>query len=109
MSLKEELSSVMGQDLNTLYKRNLLKEILQNYALNFIYNSRYNKLIFTGGTCLRKVYGLNRLSEDLDFDYERGFNLTGFDSDITGYFVSQVYQNITYRWSKLKNTLFIKF
>jgi len=109
MSLKEELSSVMGQDLNTLYKRNLLKEILQNYALNFIYNSRYNKLIFTGGTCLRKVYGLNRLSEDLDFDYERGFNLTGFDSDITGYFVSQGYQNITYRWSKLKNTLFIKF
>ncbi len=40
------------------------------YILNFIYNdSQYKNLIFTGGTCLRKIYGLSRLSEDLDFDY----------------------------------------
>ena len=52
---------------------NLLKEALQFYALDFIYNSVYGQnLIFTGGSALRICYGLNRLSEDLDFDLEQG-------------------------------------
>ena len=53
------------------YIRNLLKEYLQIYVLYFIYTSSdYNKnLIFTGGTCLRHFFGLERLSEDIDFDY----------------------------------------
>lgn len=46
-----------------------LKEELQNYILYAIYNNSDSKnLVFVGGTCLRKVYGLNRLSEDLDFE-----------------------------------------
>lgn len=55
-----------------LYIRNLLKEYLQVYVLNYIYTtSEYSKvLIFKGGTCLRHFYDLGRLSEDLDFDYE---------------------------------------
>ncbi len=57
-----------------LYRRNLLKEAIQQYVLNYIYNSDYgNQYIFKGGTCLRFCYDLPRLSEDLDFD------VLGFD------------------------------
>lgn len=53
------------------YTQNILKEYLQAYLLYFVYTSPlYKSLIFTGGTCLRHFYGLERLSVDLDFDYE---------------------------------------
>lgn len=56
---------------NRAYLLNLLKEKLQDYILYFIFtNKDFKDLIFTGGTCLRKIYGLGRLSVDLDFDYE---------------------------------------
>ncbi|MDP1722209.1 MAG: nucleotidyl transferase AbiEii/AbiGii toxin family protein [Candidatus Gottesmanbacteria bacterium] len=62
-------------DTNT-YQRNLVKERWQDEILSFVYHdSVYNKLIFTGGTCLRKAYGLNRLSEDLDFDIPMGISV----------------------------------
>lgn len=55
---------------NPLYIRSALKEYLQVYMLNFIYTHKeYSKIfLFTGGTCLRHCFGLNRLSEDIDFD-----------------------------------------
>jgi predicted nucleotidyltransferase component of viral defense system len=50
-------------------KRIILKEVLQAYVLDYIYNHpSYRQLNFYGGTCLHVVYHLNRLSEDLDFD-----------------------------------------
>jgi len=53
--------------------QNLLKETLQWFVLDFLFNSPYGKdLIFTGGSALRVGYNLNRLSEDLDFDLETG-------------------------------------
>lgn len=53
--------------------KNFLKETLQFYALDFICNSVYGQdLIFTGGSALRIFYGLNRLSEDLDFNLGQG-------------------------------------
>ena len=70
----EEMRSLLNkqgiQNKSNLYIRSLLKEFLQIYVLNFIYlNQIYNKVfVFTGGTCLRHCFGLNRLSEDLDFD-----------------------------------------
>ncbi len=51
--------------------RNLLKEALQFYVLDFIYNSPYGRnVIFTGGSTLRICFELNRLSEDIDLDLE---------------------------------------
>ncbi len=71
-----------------LYLRTLLKEYIQDYILNFIYtDSSYKNFIFTGGTCLRKVYGLNRLSEDLDFDYEKEFDIDELATDLRAYLV----------------------
>lgn len=58
---------------NKAHVLNLIKEGIQTYILYFIYtNNRFKDLVFTGGTCLRRVYGLNRLSVDLDLDHETG-------------------------------------
>jgi predicted nucleotidyltransferase component of viral defense system len=65
------------------YLYNVLKGYLQLLVLSFIYNSRYARLIFKGGSCLRICFGLPRLSEDLDFDYEEGFPVSNFFTDLT--------------------------
>lgn len=49
-----------------------LKEYLQYFVLDFLYNSELKDLIFYGGSCLRILYELPRMSEDLDFEAEKG-------------------------------------
>ena len=75
------------------YLLNLLKEKLQDYILYFIgAHKEFNGLIFTGGTCLRKIYGLNRLSVDLDLDYaDENFSHDAFAEKLTRWF-AQTYQ-----------------
>jgi predicted nucleotidyltransferase component of viral defense system len=53
-------------------------DYLQDIALLGIYREFSNKLVFKGGTCLYKVYKLNRFSEDLDFAAEKGFKPKDF-------------------------------
>lgn len=68
-------------------KRILLKEFLQGYALDFLYNHPlYRKLNFYGGTCLHVIYGLNRLSEDIDLDNSMGINLDNLEIDLLTFF-----------------------
>lgn len=95
---------------NQLYIRNLVKEEIQNYILNFVYNdSVFQNLIFTGGTCLRKLYGLDRLSEDLDFDYGFNFDIDNFALQVKNYFYSELtYQKVSVKVSGNKQTVFIK-
>jgi len=68
--LKKKLYDLAARgemDAETL--RNVLKEELQFYVLNFIYHhSEYNKWIMYGGSALRIIHGLNRMSVDLDFE-----------------------------------------
>ena len=65
--LNEELSSYIN--ISPDIKQNKIKEILQFYALNFIYNHpKYNKWIMYGGSALRIIHGLDRMSIDLDFE-----------------------------------------
>ena len=64
-------------------KRIFLKEAAQSLVLDFIYNHKsYRGMNFYGGTCLRVVYGLNRLSEDLDLDNQGGINLDSLGEDL---------------------------
>lgn len=50
-------------------RRNALKEELQFYVLNFIYHHRqYCKWVMYGGSALRVIHGLDRMSVDLDFE-----------------------------------------
>lgn len=96
-----------------IYERNVKKEQLQDVILQYVYNtSGYNTLLFTGGTCLKKVYGLNRLSEDLDFDIPKNitFDIRVFADDLKKYLLSlRVFGPITTKISKNNQTVFIKF
>lgn len=95
------------------FERNVKKEQLQDVILQYVCNtSTYNKLIFTGGTCLRKVYGLNRLSEDVDFDIPKdlNFDIHVFAKDIKKYLLSlREYTSIETKIPGSNQTVFIKF
>ena len=65
MISKEQLVKIARKTNLHLYQQEkdyLLKVFLFNYYRKF------NNAIFKGGTCLRYLYGLNRFSEDLDFN-----------------------------------------
>src|SRR3989338_1868701 len=66
----DDLASFGGIDAET--RRTALKEELQFYVLNFIYHHpEYNKWIMYGGSALRVIHGLDRMSVDLDFEVSR--------------------------------------
>jgi len=76
--MSEQISIVLKRKLDDLgaygeidaeTRRNTLKEELQFYILNFIYHHpEYNKWIMYGGSALRIIHGLDRMSVDLDFE-----------------------------------------
>ncbi|OGZ27957.1 MAG: hypothetical protein A2365_02800 [Candidatus Nealsonbacteria bacterium RIFOXYB1_FULL_40_15] len=107
--LKEIQAKASGK--NRFLVRNLVKEEIQNYILNFVYqNPVYQQLIFTGGTALRKLYGLDRLSEDLDFDYTFRFDINDFLKNLKAYFVSKLqYKEAEFKVSGNGQTLFVRF
>ena len=54
---------------NPAHKKYIIKEYIQLMILNFLATSKFVKQItFIGGTNLRLVKGIDRFSEDLDFD-----------------------------------------
>lgn len=101
----QELEKIVNtgkeKGLQNAYITNSLKEYLQIYVLYFIYTSpTYMKnLIFTGGTCLRHFFGLERLSVDLDFDVIGKFDSEKLQKDIVSYFYKK------YRYDKLVGVL----
>lgn len=54
---------------NPAHKKYIVKEYIQLMILNFLATSKFaQKITFIGGTNLRLVKGIDRFSEDLDFD-----------------------------------------
>ncbi len=54
---------------NTLLGKSMMKEYIQLSILDYLSTTQYiRKLIFIGGTNLRLAMGIDRFSEDLDFD-----------------------------------------
>ncbi|GAP73256.1 nucleotidyl transferase AbiEii/AbiGii toxin family protein [Candidatus Symbiothrix dinenymphae] len=54
---------------NASCQKYMLKEYIQLMILDYLSTSSYvNKITFIGGTNLRLVHGIDRFSEDLDFD-----------------------------------------
>lgn len=95
--LKNIISKAKQQNYSSMYIRSMLKEYLQTYVLNFIYlDHDYSRIfIFTGGTCLRHCFGLNRLSEDLDFDLIKTIDAKLLASQLKKYFkVKYQYQDV---------------
>ncbi|MDI6731667.1 MAG: nucleotidyl transferase AbiEii/AbiGii toxin family protein [Candidatus Margulisbacteria bacterium] len=110
--LKAFAAMLKSKGLRSDYIINEIKEYLQVRALNFIYNEKkYNqKLIFTGGTCLRFCFGLPRLSEDLDFDYKDKISISGLKEEITDYFKKVFkYSGITSALKGKNDKIYIKF
>jgi len=66
-------------------EKNILLEYLQTQILKALSLSKFNDSIsFLGGTCLRFAHGINRFSEDLDFDLikKNGFEVDELMRDI---------------------------
>lgn len=102
--IEERLASIMaqsGKNPNPLFLRIRLKEALQDEVLAFVYNHpQYRNYLFTGGTCLRKLYGLPRLSEDLDFDVPGQPDVASFVADLQEYVSKALqYRHMTTRVS----------
>lgn len=72
--------------LSDLTKRLLIKDYLITHILDFIYHHpKYRKLVFYGGTCAEIVYGLPRLSEDIDLENSAGIMIDQFGRDLEIY------------------------
>jgi predicted nucleotidyltransferase component of viral defense system len=98
---------------NLMVIRNVLKETIQLYILDFIYKSSWGEtFIFKGGSCLRFCFSLPRLSEDLDFDIEnyKAFSLGEFIIDLGNYFQKTLqYKNTTIKLAGNQRTIYLKF
>lgn len=63
------LEFAQSYGLPLIKKRGILREYLQTKILDLIYREKLSANLFlVGGTGLRLLYGLDRFSEDLDFD-----------------------------------------
>ncbi len=86
----EDLSAYGG--INAETRRNTLKEESQFYVLNFIYHHlEYSKWIMYGGSALRIIHGLDRMSVDLDFEISHSITkkfLEELKKDVEDYFAN---------------------
>jgi hypothetical protein len=73
MLTRDELAEVAG--LKRLTLKNAERDYLQGLFLFSLYAEVGRELAFKGGTCLYKLHGLNRFSEDLDFTLVRPVDL----------------------------------
>ncbi len=65
----EQILSYYPEQLQKTKKVHIIREYLQFMLLNHLSNSKFAKdLCFIGGTNLRLIHGIDRFSEDLDFD-----------------------------------------
>ena len=114
-TLTQSMQNVLSQkdpQLANETKRILLKEFLQAYTLDFLYNHPlYRKLNFYGGSCLHVIYGLNRLSEDIDLDNSNAIDLSNLETDLLTYYRSNIgYAEVTAKtqigeWGVRRTTL----
>ena len=86
----EELSAYGGLDAET--RRNALKEELQYFVLDFIFHHpEYSKWVMYGGSALRIIHGLDRMSVDLDFEVGHAVTekfLDGLRGEVEEYFAN---------------------
>lgn len=83
-----------------------VKEVIQSEVLDFIYRDKErNKLFFYGGTAMRFLLGLNRLSEDLDFISKEFQDFEWLAQALKIHFQKQYKLDIDYKIQKFRITL----
>lgn len=73
----QEYSKISGLNLGQAEK-----DYFQNIILFIIYRDYGKNMIFKGGTALKKCYGLNRFSEDLDFTSPVSFEVAKVENGL---------------------------
>lgn len=108
--IREYLRDLTPQGLPREYTVNLLRELLQYHVLSIIYNSNYKKdVVFTGGTCLRICYGLDRLSEDIDFDCQAAIDAQELAGYISAQFNRMGFMDIEFSVKGKERSIYLKF
>lgn len=96
-NLKNRVIELKRKGIREETIRVMLKEILQDYVLAGIYSDNvFKDMVFIGGTALRKLYSLNRFSEDLDFsaDFDVDFGVLG--ASLKSYFEHIGFNDLDY-------------
>lgn len=99
--MSEQITTILKRKLDELTaygeisaetRYNAFKEELQFYVLNFIYHHpEYSKWIMYGGSALRIIHGLDRMSVDLDFEVSHTITnkfLEELEKEIKNYFAN---------------------
>jgi hypothetical protein len=111
--LKNKIKELGDIDAET--KINTLKEELQYYVLQFIYHHpEYKNWIMYGGSALRIMHGLDRMSVDLDFEVDFKIDdvfLIKLKQEIEDYFVKNYNAENDFLVVKIKNNrgILLKF
>jgi len=97
--MSEQITTILKRKLDELTafgeisaetRYNAFKEELQFYVLNFIYHHpKYGKWIMYGGSALRIIHGLDRMSVDLDFEVSQVITkefLEDLEKEVKSYF-----------------------
>ncbi len=110
-TIKPVLKNIISESpsRNNLFKWNLLKEYLQIVVLDFIYSHpAYSQLLFYGGSALAHCFGLERLSEDLDFiDEKKKINVSKLAKDLEDYFLKRT--DLPVKTTVQKFRIYLKF
>ena len=103
------MNNTKSENIN--YKKAILKEYFIKKALFYIYKeSKYWFLTFNWWTCLRILYDLPRLSEDIDMDIleNKSFDIDKFWQEICNYFSKYIGKEISYSIKSMWRTILIK-
>ncbi|MBN1374254.1 nucleotidyl transferase AbiEii/AbiGii toxin family protein [Candidatus Dojkabacteria bacterium] len=93
--LKEKVATLKEAGHTDIIIINAIKEELQHYILNYIFNSApYSKLIMYGGSLLRIGYELPRMSEDLDFQTAEELDLPALRTSLISHFKNRYLQTV---------------
>lgn len=91
IEIENLLKNPRNKEISDMTKRLLIKDHLITYILDYIYHHpQYRKLVFYGGTCAEIVYGLPRLSEDIDLENSAGIAIDQFGKDLKNYLQNQL-------------------
>jgi len=122
--MSEQITTILKRKLDELSfsgeisaetRYNAFKEELQFYVLNFIYHHpEYSKWIMYGGSALRIIHGLDRMSVDLDFEISRAVTnefLEELGKEIREYFANTYNTGDNFLKIKITNNrgLLLKF
>src|SRR3989338_2799318 len=100
----ERIAELKGISLS-----NTEKDYLQDLMLFSIYSITGKELVFKGGTCLYKIYKLDRFSEDLDFTLIKKINIQKLSEKIISNLNLLGIRAILKETKKFKNEINLRF